>query len=174
MLAHKAQRAVSTVPARDGPTRSTALARCRLRASSMTDSRSKRPSAAAARVAPMHHFLDGRLRRCRSYSYLAPTTTRLLPSASPVHDLLSKSVHPRERTRGGQETGGHSSDVMRCLAAVRCFETENPVIGLEILSNTYARAHARDRRLAGPSEGSRPLGHDQSPSASRPRRLSAR
>ena len=95
----KPRRAVSTVPARDGPTRSTALARCRLRASSMTDSRSKRPSAAAARVAPMHHFLDGRLRRCRSYSYLAPTTTRLLPSASPVHDLLSKSVHPRRKNQ---------------------------------------------------------------------------
>ena len=52
------------------------LARCRLRDSSLTDSRSQRPSAAAARVAPVHHFLGV------GCAAVVPTAT--LPQ--PLHD----------------------------------------------------------------------------------------
>ena len=120
------------------------LAGCRLRDSSLTDSRSQRPSAAAARVAPVHHFLGGRLRRCRSHSYVAPTTPRFEPRASPVHDLLGRRVHPRERTGGGQETGRHSSTAMRYLVVVCFFKTENPLIVVGILL-TSTRARTREK-----------------------------
>ena len=114
----------------------------------------------------MHHFVCGRPRRRRSHSNGAPNGIRVQPVASKAHDLLCWGLQSTERTRGGQQTGRHSSTVKVYLATVGFVKAESPVVGVGRLYGCYARARAGERYLCpgAPSHRSRSHGQQLPPS----------
>ena len=158
------------------PIRTPTLARCRLRDSSLTDSRSQRPSAAAARVAQI--CTTSSANGCAA---VVPTAT--LPQ--PLHS--SNHVPARCMTwSAGGYTGEKEPEVVRkpegiratsCAAWLRFASTRPRVRSLasdDHITLTRGRARERNRHLGVPFKGSRPVGHDHSPPVGRPRRPPSR